>query len=320
MTQRGVRKIQMVSVIFFGVSLLLGILAVLLQHSLLPLFISDPDVRTVTVIPWLPLIKLFVSLALAVTFLILCGKIHSDRASVVIIRILLIFLLLRMTAYPWLASLEQSLISAYGTRYIAAYSNVTRFISWATLITLPAANILMRLSMGGFYKNVSGTETSPGMTVRGARKLHIVASALCGAALLVLLLLFLLRNQVIRFYFVSEELESFSGIPSIWIYLLIPMLIMFIPPVFSTLAVCRKRSAAKTKRPVILFSILSLVVYLVCSFLSFFFSILSSRMYGTTYLATYSVLMGVYNAFVSPIVSASHLLMVYALGGYYGKE
>ena len=322
MSLRGVRKLQIISVILFGASLLLSLIVIVFQGAFKPLFTMVPDVLSCYVVPWPALAGSVTALVFAVLFLVFCMTVRSAKASRIIVVILLIAkLVYGVILSPLFSSLSTVAVNAYGSTYIASWGTVTRGLSLFTALPSFAGNLLMFLAMGGFFGNGRDTEEKPaGMTVRGVRKLHIAAAVLCGAALLMFLLIILLRNPLLRLFNTPEDVLASASSPTLYILFLTDLLLSVALIVISMLLVLRRRSAAGTRKVTVLMSVLRSVGFLVSTLYSVLVVVFLGNYYGIWMLASYNILSSVFSFLVSPLTGIAGTLMLFALGGYYNKE
>lgn len=154
MSYRGLKTLQLIAVILWGVALLLTIIAIPLQVPVKQLYLRDATVAQAFVIPWQTLIGLTVHLALAVILLILiitCRDKASTKGLVILLAVL--WGVWGAVLSPLISMGITMLINAQSIETTASYSVLTSAISLFTGPISTAGSIMTLIALGGFYRN-----------------------------------------------------------------------------------------------------------------------------------------------------------------------
>lgn len=146
------RVLQIIAFVLFAVTFLGIMLSIPLQRSIVSLYTTDPAILDHFDFPWAALARSVLYLLPALLYLIFVHRRMSPGGSraVVIVFCIVMGVTLTVTG-PLLDMLITSLAGKEGAlafTYYTSYNNAVSFISGFTIVP---AEILMFLSMGGFY-------------------------------------------------------------------------------------------------------------------------------------------------------------------------
>lgn len=152
MSVKTCRVLQIIAFVLFALAFLCAILAIPFQKFLVSIYTSDPAVLAEFNFPWQALLHSFFLLIPALIYLILVLKPMSpggSKATVIVLAIHLGFLLILIL--PLLSTFITSEVAREGQIALVHYNNLNSITSIVTsLLTVPA-EIMMLLSMGGFF-------------------------------------------------------------------------------------------------------------------------------------------------------------------------
>ena len=146
------RTLQIISFVLFTLALLSALLAIPFQKPILSIYTSDPEILSRFNFPWGALLKTLLLFTLALIYLILVFQRMSpggSRATVIIFAILTGFQL--ALVIPLLDVLVTSLVGQEGQMAMVHYNYLNSAVTFVTAFLLVPAEILMFLSMGGFF-------------------------------------------------------------------------------------------------------------------------------------------------------------------------
>lgn len=318
MALKGIRKLQTAAVILYGAAFLLFWVVVLFQRQFARLYSYDSEVLNQWVFPWMSFVPLVVSLLVSILFLVLCFSLKTAKGSRVSVIVLLIApFVFSYLVMPVVNRVYTQVLNHYSSNaYLASYSIVINVVSLSVSPLLLAGSLLMGMAMGGFYGiNPSGQESRGAVTLKGARILQVVSVCLLGLALVLILALTAGQDRVIRLFGAPDDLTRYRTVP--W-DTLISLALIAVPAVIWLAALFKGRGTARGV--VILAAILFGVLSLVCFFLSIAVTVIYSRLYDSYTVASYSILRYAVEILTDPLSGAAVTLMLFSLGGYYGKQ
>lgn len=153
------------------------------------------------------------------------------------------------------------------------------------------------------------------MTLKGIRKLQTAAVILYGAAFLLSLIIVLFQRPFVSIYTSDPGALALQVFP--WTSF-IPLLVSLLAAVLF-LVLCLSLKTAKGSRVSVIILMIALYVfrYLITPTVTSVYQ-LALNQYGTSYIVSFSAVTHAVSLFTSPLSLAGGLLMLLAMGGFYG--
>ena len=152
MSIRAARRLQLVALILFAVSLLLTLLIIPLQHWLKTLYTHSEEIVRNTDVPVAELISNTLRLLIAVLYFVSLMKKDATPIKAAVIVYAILFAVLSLIFAPLIEMIPAWLLARIGSSVeLASYSTLNRIVNGVTALPVGAAGILMALSLGGAY-------------------------------------------------------------------------------------------------------------------------------------------------------------------------
>ena len=152
MSVKTCRVLQIVAFVFFALAFLGSVLAIPFQKSLVSIYTSDPEILSQFHFPWQALLRSFLLLIPALIYLILVLQPMSPGGSKATVIVLAIHMgILLALILPLLSMFITTEVAREGQYALAHYNDLNGITSAVTSFLTVPAEILMFLSMGGFF-------------------------------------------------------------------------------------------------------------------------------------------------------------------------
>ena len=152
MSVKTCRTLQIIAFILFALAFLGTLLAIPFQKAIVSIYTSDPAVLSEFNFPWAALLRTFFLLIPALVYLILVFRSMTPAGTRAAVIVLAIVMGLTMALFLPLLDLGiTALVNREGMIAAAHYSSLNGAVTFLTAFSLVPAEILMLLSMGGFF-------------------------------------------------------------------------------------------------------------------------------------------------------------------------
>ena len=146
------RILQIVAFILFAMSFLGALLSIPFQRTIVSIYTTDEVVLSEFNFPWAVLLRTFFLLIPALVYLILVFQRMAPAGTRTTVIVLAIVMGVTMAlCLPLLETWITVLVGQEGTIAMAHYSSLNGAVSFLTAFSLVPAEIMMLLSMGGFF-------------------------------------------------------------------------------------------------------------------------------------------------------------------------
>lgn len=146
------RILQIIAFALFAMSFLGALLAIPFQKTIISIYTTDEAVLSEFNFPWAALLRTFFLLIPALVYLILVFRSMTPAGTRAAVIVLAIVMGVTMAlCLPLLESWITVLVGQEGTIAMAHYSSLNGAVSFLTAFSIVPAEILMLLSMGGFF-------------------------------------------------------------------------------------------------------------------------------------------------------------------------
>ena len=146
------RVLQIIAFVFFALAFLCAVLAIPFQKFLVSIYTSDPAVLSEFNFPWQALLHSFLLLIPALVYLILVLQPMSAGGSKATVIVLAIHMgILLALVLPALSMFITSQVGKEGYIALTYYNSLNNITSSAISFLVIPAEIMMFLSMGGFF-------------------------------------------------------------------------------------------------------------------------------------------------------------------------
>ena len=152
MSVKTCRVLQIVAFSLFALALLGTFLAIPFQKAIISIYTSDPEILSQFNFPWGSMLRCFLYLIPALIYLILVFRRMSPGGSrATVIALAIVTGLTMAFSAPLFDTMITALVGQEGQWHMVHYNYLNGGVSFVTAFLLVPAEILMFLSMGGFF-------------------------------------------------------------------------------------------------------------------------------------------------------------------------
>ena len=153
MSLKAARILHVVASALFVLALLASSLAIVFQEQIKMLYTADPEVIAFRSAPIGSILGILLRLLIAMAYMILLFALKPSKGgSIAVVIVFAVLLLLDgVLITPVIGLISQAGVNSYGTLAVASYSIVSRAASTLSSLFAVPANVLMVISMGGYW-------------------------------------------------------------------------------------------------------------------------------------------------------------------------